>query len=63
MKEIIETPKSRFIKVLCKKCNNEQIIFDKPSTVVRCLKCNEILMVPTGGKGELKNAKILKILK
>jgi small subunit ribosomal protein S27e len=62
MKKIIQMPTSRFIKVLCKKCKNEQIVFDKPSTVVRCLKCNEVLMVPTGGKGEIKNAKALRFL-
>jgi len=47
---------------LCKKCKNEQIVFDKPSTVVRCLKCNEVLIVPSGGKGEIKNAKVLRFL-
>jgi len=43
-------PKSRFIKVRCKKCGNEQVIFDRASTVVKCLKCGEPLALPTGGK-------------
>ena len=43
----------KFLKVKCKKCGNEQIISEKPSIVVRCLKCNEILAKPTGGKGIL----------
>jgi len=46
-------PKSKFIKVRCKKCGNEQIIFDKASTVVKCLKCGETLALPTGGKAKI----------
>ncbi|RLJ09815.1 MAG: 30S ribosomal protein S27e [Candidatus Aenigmatarchaeota archaeon] len=49
---------SKFLKVKCVKCKNEQIIFEKPATVVRCLVCDEILAEPTGGKGIIK-AKIL----
>ena len=44
-----------FIKVKCK-CKNEQMIFSKPASVVRCLVCNEILADPTGGRGAIKNA-------
>ena len=44
---------SKFIKVRCK-CKNEQMIFEKASTVVRCLVCGEVLAVPTGGVAEIK---------
>ncbi|MEK6887809.1 MAG: 30S ribosomal protein S27e, partial [Candidatus Aenigmatarchaeota archaeon] len=30
----MESPKSKFLKVKCKKCRNEQIIFNKTATVV-----------------------------
>ena len=43
----------RFLKVMCK-CKNEQVIFDKPASVVRCLVCNEVLAEPTGGKACIK---------
>jgi len=36
-------PKSKFIKVRCNKCKNEQVIFGKCSTQVNCLVCNEVL--------------------
>jgi small subunit ribosomal protein S27e len=62
MKFLIETPRSRFIKVECKKCKNEQIIFDKASTIVKCTKCGEILARPTGSKIELLTAKLLRRL-
>ncbi len=41
--------KSRFLKVKCKKCRNEQIIFNKSATVVKCLVCESVLAEPTGG--------------
>ncbi len=62
MKANLVTPKSKFIKVLCLKCKNEQIIFNKASTVVKCLVCNTELAIPTGGKAKIVNAKVLKEL-
>jgi small subunit ribosomal protein S27e len=62
MKKIIEMPRSKFLKVMCKKCKHQQIVFDKPSTEVKCLNCGAILLIPTGGKGELIEAKVIKEL-
>jgi len=59
--ELIPMPKSKFLKVQCEKCKNEQIIFNKPATIVKCLVCENILAEPTGGVGNIK-AKILKII-
>ncbi len=53
--------KSGFVKVKCHECGNEQIIFGKASTEVRCLKCNEIIAIPRGGKVAIK-AEILELL-
>ncbi|MBW2979587.1 30S ribosomal protein S27e [Candidatus Woesearchaeota archaeon] len=53
--------KSKFVKVRCNKCKNEQIIFGKASTVVKCLVCGTELAKPTGGKAQIK-ARILEIL-
>ncbi|MBI3413576.1 MAG: 30S ribosomal protein S27e [Candidatus Aenigmarchaeota archaeon] len=54
--------KSNFLRVKCAKCNNEQSIFSRPSTVVKCLVCGETLAEPTGGRGKV-NAQILETLK
>ena len=54
-------PTSKFIKVRCSKCKNEQIIFGKVSTIVLCLVCNKSLAEPTGGKSKIKS-KILEVL-
>ena len=59
--ELIQTPKSKFIKVRCSKCKNEQIIFGKSASEIKCLVCGNVLATPTGGKTKLK-AKVLEVL-
>ena len=54
-------PTSKFVRVRCPKCKNEQIIFGKVSTMVECLVCNKSLAEPTGGKSRIKS-KILEVL-
>ena len=61
MKEVIQSPKSRFLRVECLKCKNEQIIFNKTSQDVTCLVCGNTLAEVTGGMSIIK-AKILKVL-
>jgi len=60
-KELVSQPKSRFLKVACLKCKNEQIIFNKVSADVKCLVCGNILAQVTGGKSVIKS-KILRVL-
>jgi small subunit ribosomal protein S27e len=50
----MSAPKSRFVKVRCTKCKNEQIIFNKASTLVKCLVCGEVLAEPSGGVAKIK---------
>ncbi len=50
MKQIVVMPKSKFLKLQCRKCKNEQIIFNKAATVVKCLNCQEILVEPRAGE-------------
>lgn len=45
---------SKFLKVRCADCGNEQVVFSKPATVVACLVCDSILAHPKGGAGEFK---------
>ncbi len=61
MKAVQIEQKSRFIKVRCSKCKNEQIIFGKPSTKINCLVCDKSIADPSGGKGKIK-ARILEVL-
>ncbi len=61
MEEQLKESKSKFIKVRCPKCKNEQIIFGKANSIVKCLVCDKTLSEPTGGKGRIK-ARILEVL-
>lgn len=52
-KILIPEPKSRFVKVQCPDCGNEQIIFDHATFTVRCIVCGRVLAQPTGGKAKI----------
>ena len=57
----IKEPVSKFVKVRCPKCKNEQIIFGKASSEVKCLVCGKVLAEPLGGKSKIKS-RILEVL-
>ncbi|MBW3003446.1 30S ribosomal protein S27e [Candidatus Woesearchaeota archaeon] len=52
---------SKYVKIRCPKCKNEQITFGKASTEVKCLVCGKVLANPTGGKVKIK-ARVLEVL-
>ena len=58
---MIRETKSKFIKVRCNKCKNEQIVFGKAASNVKCLVCNEILLEPMGGNSKIR-ARVLEVL-
>jgi len=57
----IREPTSKFVKIRCPKCKNEQIMFGKASSKITCLVCGKVLAEPTGGKSRVK-ARILEVL-
>ncbi len=61
MKRVFTEPTSKYIKIRCPKCKNEQIMFGKTSTNVKCLVCDKPLAESTGGKSRVK-ARILEVL-
>lgn len=58
---ISRQPTSKFLRVVCSKCKNEQTIFNKPSATVKCLVCSNELAAATGGRARLK-AKVLSVM-
>lgn len=54
-------PSSKFVKIRCPKCKNEQLLFGKSASKVSCLLCQKVLAEPTGGKARVK-ARILEVL-
>jgi len=61
MRDLIRMPKSKFYRVMCKKCKHDQIIYNKVATVVKCLSCGEELATPMGGEAFIKG-KVLEQL-
>ncbi len=59
--DLIPYPKSRFLRVKCLNCGNQQIIFGCSSTDVECLVCGKTLLQSTGGKARILT-KILEVL-
>ena len=57
----IPKPKTKFLKVKCSSCGNDQIIFSNANKAVKCLACNNILAESKGGRVKLR-AKIVKEL-
>ncbi len=57
----IPQPRSRFLKLKCAGCGNEQVAFGNAATVVKCLACGKTLVRPRGGKAEIVT-KILSVL-
>ena len=60
-KKLIPQPKSRFLRVKCLNCGNQQIIFGCSATDVVCLVCGKTLLQSTGGKARILT-KILEVL-
>lgn len=52
---------TKFIKLRCPKCKNEQIMFGKASSDITCLVCSKVLAEPTGGRSRVK-ARVLEVL-
>ncbi|PKL52899.1 MAG: 30S ribosomal protein S27e [Candidatus Methanoperedenaceae archaeon HGW-Methanoperedenaceae-1] len=54
-------PKSRFLKVKCNDCENEQVVFGCACTTVSCLVCGRTITESTGGKAIVKT-QIVEVL-
>ena len=61
MQDNIPKPRTKFLKVKCSSCGNEQTIFSAASRDIKCLACNQLLAKSTGSKIKLK-AKLVKEL-
>jgi len=59
--KLLKETSSKFIKIRCPKCKNEQIMYGKAATAVNCLVCGKKLAEPTGGKSKVK-ARVLEVL-
>ncbi len=53
--------RSRFLRVKCFDCSNEQVIFGSVSTRVKCVVCGKTIAEPGGGKAKILT-RILSVL-
>ncbi|MFH0749043.1 MAG: 30S ribosomal protein S27e [Candidatus Bathyarchaeota archaeon] len=53
-KNLMQKPRSRFLRVKCSYCSNEQTIFNSATTLVKCNVCDSVLAEPTGGKAKIR---------
>lgn len=52
--KIIPKPRSKFLRVKCPNCGNEQTVFSHVTNTVICNVCNAVIAEPTGGKTVIK---------
>ena len=50
---LIPEPNSKFLKVNCKECEEENIVYSHASTPVTCKSCGNIIAKPTGSKAQI----------
>ncbi len=51
---LIPKPKSRFLRVKCPDCGNEQVVFSNATVSVHCNICGATLAESSGGKTKIK---------
>ncbi|MHA2408049.1 MAG: 30S ribosomal protein S27e [Candidatus Ranarchaeia archaeon] len=51
--DLIPRPRSKFLRVQCLDCGNEQIVFSNAASLVKCDVCESILAEPRGGKATI----------
>lgn len=48
--KLIPRPRSRFLRVKCPDCGNEQMVFSHATSTIHCNICGATLAEPSGGK-------------
>ena len=51
---LLPRPRSKFLRVKCPDCGNEQVVFDRAAVQVKCNVCEDILLETRGGKAKIK---------
>ena len=58
---LLPRPRSKFFRVRCPDCGNEQVVFSNATDTVNCNVCGAILAEPTGGKIALKGEVVAEL--
>ena len=52
----------RFLRVTCKDCGSEAIIFVRSATIFECVICVSTIAVPAGGLAEITGCTVVEVL-
>lgn len=52
--KLIPRPRSRFLRIKCPDCGNEQMVFSHATSTIHCNICGATLAEPSGGKAIIK---------
>jgi len=52
--KLLPRPRSKFLRVKCPDCGNEQVVFSNVTNTVHCNVCSATLAEPTGGRTSIK---------
>ena len=50
---LIPEPSSKFQKIKCSECEEQQIVYSHTTTVIKCNSCGNPITQPTGSKAKL----------
>jgi len=50
---LLPTPSSKFLKINCKECEEENIVYSHASTPVTCKSCGNVISKPTGSRAKI----------
>ena len=53
---------AKFLKVSCRDCSNETIIFSRATVAISCAVCGATLTNPSGGKAQLVGCNVVETL-
>lgn len=52
--KLLPRPRSKYLRVKCPDCGNEQVVFNQATNKVKCNVCSAVLAEPRGGKAAIK---------
>ena len=58
---LIPKPRSKFLRVKCPDCGNEQVVFDSANMQVKCNVCGAVLAEPSGGKVKVRGEVVAEL--
>jgi small subunit ribosomal protein S27e len=59
--KLIPKPRSKFLRVKCSDCGNEQVVFNSTTMQVNCNVCGSVLAESSGGKAKIRGEVVAEL--